>query len=91
MDSEILQLHIDSLAVWADTWLMDFAPSKCNTMWVSTKTRNNTPYLYHLKGAALDSVKEVKYSGITIPDVTCKAKSNLGLAEEKPVFLRSKY
>ena len=66
--SEILQLDIDRLAVWADTWLMDFALSKCKTMWVSTKTCNNIlyMYLYHFKGAALDSVKEATYLGITI-------------------------
>lgn len=96
VDREILQLDIDRLAVWADTWLMDFSPSKCKTMRVSTKTRNNIPYLYHLKGAALDSVKEVKYLGITIThnlrwnkhvaDVTRKANQILGLLRRNLYF-----
>ena len=32
VDSEFLQLDIDWLAVWADTWMIGFAPSKCKTM-----------------------------------------------------------
>ena len=28
-DCETLQQDIDRLAFWADTWLMDFAPTKC--------------------------------------------------------------
>ena len=45
------------LNFWDDTWLMDFARTKCKTMRFSMRTRNNIPYLYHIKGVALDSVK----------------------------------
>ena len=45
-DCATLQQDIDRLAFWADTGLVDFAPTKCKTMCVSTKTRNNIPYLY---------------------------------------------
>ena len=58
-------------------------------MHVSAKTRNNIPYLYHLKGVAFDSVKEVRYLGITIThnlrwnkriaDITRRANQILGI------------
>ena len=65
-------------------------------MRVSTKTRNNIPYLYHPKGAALDSVNEVKYLGITIShslrwnkhvaDINRKANQILGLLRRNLYF-----
>ena len=97
VDSEIFgSPDMDWLPVWADTGLIDFAPSKCKTMRVSTKTRNNIPSLYHLKGVALDSVKEVKYLGIPIThnlrwnkhiaDITRKANQILGLLRRNLYF-----
>ena len=65
---------------------MDFAPTKCKTMCVSTKTRNNIPYLYHRKGLALDSVKEVRYLGITITRNTRRANQILGLLRKNLYF-----
>ena len=87
----------DRLALWADTWLMDFAPTKWKTMRVSTKTRNNIPYLYHFKGVlALESVKGVRYLGFTIThnlrwnrhnaDITRRANQILGLLRRNLYF-----
>ena len=69
-------------------------------MRVSTKTRNNIPYLYHLKGVALDSVKEVRYLGITIThnlrwdrqiaDITRRANEILGLLRRNLYFCDQK-
>lgn len=95
-DNSILQHDIDRLSEWADMWCMDFAPSKCKTMRVSTKTKHNIQYLYHLKGMALESVKELKYLGVTITynlrwnkhvaDMTSKANKILGLLRRNLYF-----
>ena len=99
-DCETPQQDIDRLALWADTWLMDFAPTECKTMRIPTKTRNNIPYLYHPKGVALDSVKEVRHLGITInhnlrwnrhiADTTRRANQILGLLRRNLYFCDQK-
>ena len=59
------------------------------TICTSKKTCKNIPYLYLLKGVALDSVKEIKYLGVTIShdlrwskhiaDVVSRSNKVLGL------------
>lgn len=95
-DCNILQQDIENLASWADKWSMKFAPSKCKTIRISRKIRKNIPYLYHLQGVALDSVKEIKYLGVTIThnlrwnkhiaDIVSRSNKVLGLLRRNLSF-----
>ncbi|KAI8515244.1 hypothetical protein Bbelb_078350 [Branchiostoma belcheri] len=64
-DQELLQVDLDLLAKWEQTWLMEFHPGKCQSLHI---TRKRAPLIteYHLHGHTLSAVKEAKYLGVTI-------------------------
>ena len=45
----VLQNDLDTLSVWESRWDMEFNPSKCQVVRVTT-SRNPINYLYHLHG-----------------------------------------
>lgn len=89
-DCLLLQQDIDSIGRWEREWLMEFNPSKCQTLTIPT---NSTPILhdYRLHDSILERPPEnaTQYLGITIQadlkwnqhiqNVTAKASRTLGL------------
>ena len=64
-DQVSLQHDLDTLQLWADTWLMDFNVAKCKLLTISQKKKTSL-FSYTLKGIALENVKEHPYLGVTI-------------------------
>ncbi len=64
-DQVLLQQDLQELSSWADTWGMNFNPSKCYILSTSGKGKFNT-YLYSLCGSVLSKVPNTKYLGVTI-------------------------
>ena len=63
-DGKLLQNYLDRLSVWEDRWDMEFNPSKCQVVRV-TSSRNpfNFPYTLHFQ--VLEVVTSAKYLGWT--------------------------
>ena len=71
--SKSLQADLDSIADWADDWLVIFNIKKTQKMNVSRKSDSeNFPPLF-FQGDALEDVKSIKLLGVTI---TCKLDWN---------------
>jgi len=64
-DQHELQKDLDNLYRWAETWGMEYNPTKCNTMSVK-RGRSKLNHIYSLNGHPLLEVQEAKYLGITI-------------------------
>ena len=60
--SQDLQTDLESLEDWQNRWLMEFNPSKCVTMSIST--RGSSQCIYNFCGQDLDSVDSSPYLGI---------------------------
>ena len=56
----VLQNDLDTLSVWESRWDMEFNPSKCQVVRVTT-SRNPINYLYHLHGQVLEVVTSARY------------------------------
>ena len=64
-DGKVLQNDLDRLSVWEDRWDMEFNPSKCQVVQVtSSKNPINTAYTLH--GQILEVVTCAKYFGVDI-------------------------
>ena len=65
-DGKVLQTDLDRLYVWEDRWDMEFNPSKCQVVRVtSSRTLYNIAYTLH--GQVLEVVTSAKYLGLTFP------------------------
>ena len=62
LDVDILQQDLSSLEVWAETWLMQFNPTKCIVLTVSNRP-SPTTVQYKLYDHTLAHVSEAKYPG----------------------------
>jgi len=58
-DSIQLQHDLDQLAVWEQSWLMSFSPSKCQLLRI-TKKRSPIQHDYALRGHVLEQVPTAK-------------------------------
>ena len=66
-DEKVLQQDLDRLSVWEDQWDMEFNPSKCQVVQVTTsKTVINSVYTLH--GQILEVVTSTRYLGVDISD-----------------------
>lgn len=64
-DGKALQTDLDRLAQWEDRWDMEFNPSKCQVVRVTTARKViNTVYTLH--GQVLEVVTSAKYLGVDI-------------------------
>ena len=66
-DGKLLQNDLDRLSVWEDRWDMEFNPSKCQVVRV-TSSRNPFNFSYTLHGQVLEIVTSAKYLGV---DISC--------------------
>ena len=66
-DGMLLQNDLDRLSVWEDRWDMEFNPSKCQVVRV-TSSRNPFNFPYTLHGQVLEVVTSAKYLGV---DISC--------------------
>ena len=64
----MLQNDLDTLSVWVSRWDIEFNPSKCQVVRVTT-SRNPINYLYHLHGQVLEVVASARYLGVDISSV----------------------
>ena len=65
-DGKVLQNDLDTLSMWEDRWDMEFNPSKCQVVRVTT-ARNFINTVYTLHGQVLEVVTSAKYFGVDIP------------------------
>ena len=65
-DSNMLQQDLDRLSVWESRWDMEFNPSKCQLVQVTT-SRKTSKFSYILHGHVLEVVSCVRYLGLTYP------------------------
>ena len=65
---QVLQNDLDTLSVWESRWDMEFNPSKCQVVRVTT-SRNPINYLYHVHGQVLEVVASARYLGVDISSV----------------------
>ena len=83
----VLQNYLDSLSAWKSQWDMEFNPSKCQVVRVTTSGGPiNT--LYYLHGQVLEAVTSARFMGVDISSgmswnshidrITGKANSTLG-------------
>ena len=64
-DSDILQKDLDRLQAWESKWNMEFNPSKCQVVRVtSSRTSYKTEFVLH--GQVLDTVTSARYLGMDI-------------------------
>ena len=64
-DGTVLQNHLDKLSLWESQWDMEFNPSKCQVVRVTTARKAiNTVYTLH--GQILEVVTSAKYLGVDI-------------------------
>ena len=86
-DSNMLQQDLDRLSVWESRWDMEFNPSKCQVVEVTTSRKaSNSSYILH--GHVLEVVSCARYLGVDISNglswnshidrITSKANSTLG-------------
>ena len=66
-DGKLLQNDLDRLSVLEDRWDMEFNPSKCQVVRV-TSSRNPFDFSYTLHGQVLEVVTSNKYLGV---DISC--------------------
>ena len=67
-DEKVLQQDLDRLSVWEDQWDMEFNPSKCQVVRVTTsQTVINSVYTRH--GQILEVVTSARYLGVDISNV----------------------
>ena len=64
-DGKVLQNDLDRLSVWEDRWDMEFNPSKCQVVRVTT-SRRLIDVTYTLHGQVLEVVASAKYLGVDI-------------------------
>ena len=64
----VLQNDLDTLSVWESRWDMEFIPSKCQVVRVTT-SRNPINYMYQLHGQVLEVVTSARYLGVDISNV----------------------
>ena len=64
-DDKVLQNDLDRLSVWEDRWDMEFNPSKCQVVRVTT-SRKLINVTYTLHGQVLEVVTSAKYLGVDI-------------------------
>ena len=64
-DGTVLQTDLDRLSMWESQWDMEFNPSKCQVIRVTT-ARKAINTVYRLHGQVLDVVTSVKYLGVDI-------------------------
>ena len=57
--------YLDNIYRWAETWGMEYNPTKCNTMTIK-RGRTKLNHIYSLNGHPLLEVQEAKYLGITL-------------------------
>ena len=69
----MLQNDLDNLSVWESRWYMEFNPSKCQVVRVTTSRRPvNT--LYYLHGQVLEAMTSTRYLGVDISaGLSCNA------------------
>ena len=87
-DLAILQADLNTLADWADNWLMSFNVKKCAILSI-TRKRSPLIHTYTLREECLNRVKKHDYLGVTVSDdlnwndhcskVSAKASRTLGL------------
>ena len=85
-DSNVLQQDLDKLMVWESRWDMEFNPSKCQVVRVTT-SRKSVHFPYKLHGCVLEAVTSARYLGVDISsglswnshidNITAKANSTL--------------
>ena len=64
-DSDQLQRDLDRLQTWETRWNMEFNPSKCQVIRVtSSRTPLHTQYILH--GQVLEAVNSARYLGVDI-------------------------
>ena len=64
-DGKVLQNDLDRLSVWEDRWDMEFNPSKCKVVRVTTSKRL-IDVTYTLHGQVLEVVTSARYLGVDI-------------------------
>ena len=64
-DGTVLQNDLDRLSMWESQWDMEFNPSKCQVVRVTT-ARKAVNTVYRLHGQVLDVVTSAKYLGVDI-------------------------
>ena len=64
-DSNMLQQDLDRLSVWESRWGMEFNPSKCQVVQVST-SRKASNFSYILHGHFLEVVSCARHLGVDI-------------------------
>ena len=64
-DGKVLQNDLDRLSAWEDKWDMEFNPSKCQVVRVTT-SRKLINVTYTLHGQVLEVVTSAKYLGVDI-------------------------
>ena len=85
---QLLQVDLDKLCEWADSWQMEFNVDKCKAMHIGSR---NKQFSYMMKGHQLDVVTTEKDLGVFISsnlkvaehcyDAYCKANRMLGLVQ----------
>ncbi|CAB4021758.1 Hypothetical predicted protein [Paramuricea clavata] len=88
-DTENLQLDLNEMNSWTETWRMKFNTNKCKVMRLSRKKIQSHVSDYILGHESLELVKTIKDLGITVSDdvrwgkhiaeITAKANRTLGL------------
>ena len=66
-DSNMLQQDLDRLSVWESRWDMDFNPSQCQVVQVTT-SRKTSNFSYTLHGHVLELVSCTRDFGVDIPN-----------------------
>ena len=92
-DCHLLQEDINRVGQWEKDWLMEFHPSKCQTLTVPATAHATSPIMhdYHLHGTTLERPADdcIVYLGVTIQadlkwnkhvdNITTKASRTLGM------------
>ena len=96
---KVLQNDIDSLSIWESRWDMEFNPSKCQVVRV-TSSRRPVNTLYSLHGQVLEVVTSARYLGVDISSglswnshidrITVKANRTLGFLKRNIKTKQSK-
>jgi len=64
-DCHQLQFDLDSLAQWANKWIMSFNPTKYEFLRITNKI-NPIPFTYHINNSSIQEVIHAKYVGVVI-------------------------
>ena len=68
-DGAALQTDLDRLSVWENQWDMEFNPSKCQVVRVTTSRSEVITTVYMLHGQVLEVVTSARYLGVDISSV----------------------